>query len=88
MRREKAAGWGAAALSALGKRGAARLREEGWVAHTNTRAHIHTEAEENLLLQGLHSHFLVLQLLLHLGQLLLQPGELQVTRSSQVHTQV
>lgn len=36
-----------------------------------------TEAEEHSLLQGLHSHFLILQLLLHLGQLLLQSGELR-----------
>lgn len=33
-------------------------------------------AEEHSLLQGLHSHFLILQLLLHLGQLLLQSGQL------------
>lgn len=36
-----------------------------------------TGAEEHSLLQGLHSHFLILQLLLHLGQLLLQSGELR-----------
>lgn len=34
------------------------------------------EVEEHSLLQGLHPHFLVMQLLLHLGQLLLQSGEL------------
>lgn len=37
----------------------------------------HKEAEEHSLLQGLHSHFLILELLLHLGQLLLQSGELR-----------
>lgn len=34
------------------------------------------EVEEHSLLQGLHPHFLIMQLLLHLGQLLLQSGEL------------
>lgn len=42
----------------------------------------HTEAEEHSLLQGLHSHFLILQLLLHLGQLLLQSGELRTEAST------
>lgn len=59
------------------------------LTHTFTHTHTRREAEEHLLLQGLHSHFLVLQLLLHLGQLLLQPGELRTTRQSvgDTHTQ-
>lgn len=65
-RREKAAGRGAAELGVLGKRGCPC--EEGWAEVM--------EVEEHSLLQGLHPHFLVMQLLLHLGQLLLQSGEL------------
>lgn len=65
---EKAAGWRAAGLSVVGRR---RVAMGGRVGLGDR------EAEEHSLLQGLHSHFLILQLLLHLGQLLLQSGELR-----------
>lgn len=41
------------------------------------RVGLGTQRQRDSLLQGLHSHFLILQLLLHLGQLLLQSGELR-----------
>lgn len=53
--------------SVLGKRGVPAARK-GWAEAV--------EVEEHSLLQGLHPHFLIMQLLLHLGQLLLQSGEL------------
>lgn len=53
--------------SVLGKRGVPAVRK-GWAEAV--------EVEEHSLLQGLHPHFLIMQLLLHLGQLLLQSGEL------------
>lgn len=50
------------------KRGVPVGAEEGWAKVM--------EVEQHSLLQGLHPHFLIMQLLLHLGQLLLQSGEL------------
>lgn len=63
---EKAAGPGAACWVFYEREGCPC--EEGWVKVM--------EIEEHSLLQGLHPHFLIMQLLLHLGQLLLQSAEL------------